>query len=66
MKKGTLKILLAKLLWCFATPFYITAYAISKLFRIKGNEDMPTLKEWFYMFNHMEYNEEYKTVECEF
>lgn len=64
--KKIFKILVAKLLWCFATLFYIPAYVISKVFCINGNEDMPTLKEWFYMFNHMEYNEEYKTVECEF
>lgn len=26
---------------------YAAAYGVSKLFKIKGNEDMPTIQEWF-------------------
>lgn len=37
------------------SPFYISAYGISKLFRIPGVEDMETIPEWFGMIQ--EYKE---------
>ena len=30
-------------------PFYITAYAIAKVTKIPGNEDMPSISELFEM-----------------
>ena len=39
-------------------PFYIVAYGISKLFRLKDNENMPTVAEWL-----LAYREELEEVE---
>lgn len=31
-------------------PFYSVAYGISKMLKLKDNEDMPTLAEWLLMY----------------
>lgn len=35
-------------------PLYTTAYIISKLLKIKGVEDMTTLKEWIFLYKEYE------------
>ena len=41
----TLKVILALVF----LPFYATAYALAKVLRMKGYEDMPSLSELFEM-----------------
>ena len=35
-------------------PFYAAAFTASNLFKIKGYEDMETIKEYASMWNHIE------------
>lgn len=57
-----MKVLLAKILYIIVTPIYFTALALSNIFKLKGREDMPTVKEWISDFNHIKNDPKYGII----